>query len=270
MVDGADRDRQAAQHFAESVVEAVFAAWAQHLVERAVLQPGERVLDVGCGTGAVARAAAPHVGPTGQVVGIDSGAARIATARSLPRPEGAPIQWDEGDATHMPYPDASFDVVLCQQVLHLIPDRPHALREMHRVLRPGGRLGLSVWQTMEHSPGFLPIANAVERHLGATERGKFGGNFSLGNEDELRRLIVEGGFEDLAIVQEVKIADFASREDFVQYQMDVNEARWKLADDAKQALVADIREGLTPYVDAGRLRFPRGAHVVAARRSSSS
>src|SRR5829696_8170602 len=139
-------DHEAARHFAGAVVDAVFAAWATDLVGRVELQAGERVLDVGCGTGAVARAAAPFVGRSGQVVGIDTSADRLAVAAGLPAVEGATVEWQRADATDMPFGDGSFDVVLCQQVLHLIPDRAAALREMRRVLVPGGRLGLSVWQ----------------------------------------------------------------------------------------------------------------------------
>jgi ubiquinone/menaquinone biosynthesis C-methylase UbiE len=257
---------QAARHFAESVVDAVFAAWAEDLAQRAELKAGERVLDVGCGTGAVARTAAPRVGSAGRVVGVDTSVARIQVAESLPAPDGAPITWRIGDATALPDADASYDVVLCQQVLHLIRDRETALREMHRVLRPDGRLGLSVWQPMEFSPAFLAVANAVERHLGAAERARFGGNFSLGDEQELRHLIEAAGFTDVRIVQESKIADFASPDDFIQYQLNVNAERWSVTESHRAAILADMRAGLQRFVEDGRLRFPRGAHIATARR----
>jgi ubiquinone/menaquinone biosynthesis C-methylase UbiE len=264
--ESSNQSTDAARHFADAVVDAVFAAWAQDLVERVDVRPGERVLDVGCGTGAVARAAAPRAGATGKVAGIDNSAERLGVAQSLPPLAGAMIEWRLGDATALPYADGSFDVVLCQQVLHLISDRAIALAEMRRVLAPGGRLGLSVWQAMEHSPAFLPIAAAVARHLGPAEAGRFGRNFSLGDEAELRRLVEEAGFTQVQIVQETKIADLATPEDFIQYQMDVNAARWSTTPETQAAIVADVREGLQPFVEDGRLRFPRGAHVVLARR----
>jgi ubiquinone/menaquinone biosynthesis C-methylase UbiE len=257
---------QAARHFADAVVDAVFAAWAEDLVGRVDLRAGERVLDVGCGTGAVARAAAPLVGASGRVVGIDTSAERLVVAAGLPAVEGARVEWQRADATDMPFDDGSFDVVLCQQVLHLIPNRPAALGEMRRVLVPGGRLGLSVWQSMEHSPAFLPIARAVAHHLGPEEGARFGRNFSLADEAELRRLLEEAGFADVGIAQETKIADFARADDFIDYQMDVNAERWHIGEDTRSALVEDIREGLQPFVEDGRLRFPRGAHIVTARR----
>jgi ubiquinone/menaquinone biosynthesis C-methylase UbiE len=257
---------EAARRFADAVVDAVFAAWAEDLVARVGLRPGERVLDVGCGTGAVARAAVPLVGSSGQVVGSDPSADRIAVAATLPTPDGATIEWRQGDATAMPFYDESFDVVLCQQVLHLIPDRAAALSEMRRVLMPGGRLGLSVWQSMEHSPAFLPIAAAVAQHLGAEEAARFGRNFSLADAAEVQRLLEAAGFTDVDIVQEEKIADFARPDDFIDYQMDVNAERWHIGDAVRSALVSEIRTGLQPLIESGRLRFPRGAHIATARR----
>src|SRR5947207_14200421 len=104
------------------LVPAFFTAWAADLVARAELRPGERVLDVGCGTGIVSRTAAPKVGEHGRVVGLDASDEMLATARTRPSPGGAPIEWQRGDATALPFPDASFDAVLCQQALQFVPD----------------------------------------------------------------------------------------------------------------------------------------------------
>src|SRR6185369_5279107 len=119
---------------------------------------------------------------------------------------------------------------------------------------------LSVWQSMEHSPAFLPIAEAVARHLGGTEGGRYGRNFSLADADEVRRLLSEAGFREIEIVQESKIADFATPDDFIRYQMEAN-ARWQLSEERLTAMTAEIRRGLERFVENGRLRFPRGSHI---------
>jgi SAM-dependent methyltransferase len=135
----------AAERYERYVARYVLGPWAPLLVDAARLQPGERALDVACGTGVVARAAAERVGPAGQVTGIDLNAGMIRVARSLPRPAGARIEWLERSALDLGLADASVDAVLCQQGLQFFPDKPRALREMRRVLRRAGRLALSVW-----------------------------------------------------------------------------------------------------------------------------
>src|SRR5215471_371474 len=112
-------------HFAGSVPEnyerylvpTIFSPWAAHLVDFAAPQLGERVLDVACGTGIVARLVAGRVGPEGRVIGLDSSPAMLAVARSLSPISGAAVEWSEGSALAIPFPDATFNLVLCQQGL---------------------------------------------------------------------------------------------------------------------------------------------------------
>src|SRR5262245_11922824 len=113
----------AADRYEEILVPTVFGPWATDLLELADLQPGERVLDVACGTGIVARLAAREVGTTGEVTGLDLNAGMLQVARSLLAPSGASVTWVEGSALAMPLLDASFDVVLCQQGFQFFPDR---------------------------------------------------------------------------------------------------------------------------------------------------
>src|SRR6476620_5853359 len=103
--------------YERELVPVIFGVWAPILVELAQPRPGERVVDVACGTGIVARIAATRVGPTGVVVGVDLNPGMLSVARSVastdPR-SSAPIQWQEASADKMPLPDSSFDVVYCQ------------------------------------------------------------------------------------------------------------------------------------------------------------
>ena len=137
-------------------------AWTCDLLELAALVPGERVLDLACGTGQVARHAANHVGPTGQVTGLDLNAGMLNIARAIPANSGPRIDWVERSALALELPDASFDVVLCQQGLQFFPDRHTALREVYRVLSEGGRAFLSVW-AMPWNPYNVAVGNAFER-----------------------------------------------------------------------------------------------------------
>jgi SAM-dependent methyltransferase len=118
----------AAEIYKRHMVPAIFGPWAEDLVACAAPQPGERVLDVACGTGVVARLVAQRVGPAGQVVGLDLNPGMLTVARALPPSQGAMIAWREGNASAIPLADAAFDLVLCQQGLQFFPDRPAALR----------------------------------------------------------------------------------------------------------------------------------------------
>jgi ubiquinone/menaquinone biosynthesis C-methylase UbiE len=129
----------AAEVYERCFVPAIFGQWAP-MVGAARVASGNRVLDVGCGTGVLARTAADRVAADSQVTGLDRNVGMLAVARRL-RPQ---IDWRQGDATALPFADASYDVVLSQFALMYFPDRTAALKEMARVLRPGGRLAIAV------------------------------------------------------------------------------------------------------------------------------
>jgi ubiquinone/menaquinone biosynthesis C-methylase UbiE len=130
------------ENYERYLVPNIFRPWAEDLVEIAALRPGERVLDIACETGIVARTAARKLGGSGSVVGLDLSAPMLAAARAAAAAESVAVEWWEGSAVNLPLGDAAFEVVFCQQGLQFFPDRVSALREIYRVLTPGGRLVL--------------------------------------------------------------------------------------------------------------------------------
>jgi ubiquinone/menaquinone biosynthesis C-methylase UbiE len=110
----------APEAYERHIVPTLFTPWAEDLLTRVALQPGEHVLDVACGTGIVARLAAPQVGGTGRVVGVDLNTGMLDMARAQALPAGATVEWQEGDATALPCDDATFDVVCCEQGLQFL------------------------------------------------------------------------------------------------------------------------------------------------------
>jgi ubiquinone/menaquinone biosynthesis C-methylase UbiE len=134
-----------AENYRHYLLPTVFEPWARHLVAAVAPKPGMTVLDVASGTGAVARAAASAVGPTGRVIASDISAGMLAEVSLGADPDGAPIETLEAPATSIPLEDDSVDVVLCQHGLPFVRDQATALAEMKRVLRPGGSLGIIVW-----------------------------------------------------------------------------------------------------------------------------
>jgi len=137
------------QSYEDYMVPSLFGPWAKVLVEAANPQPGERLLDVACGTGIVARTAASRIGTQGMVAGLDINPDMIAVARTIAERDHLAIEWRTGTAGQLPFSEAEFDLVLCQFGLMFFPDRSASLGEMRRVLKPGGRVLLSVWQGLE-------------------------------------------------------------------------------------------------------------------------
>jgi SAM-dependent methyltransferase len=258
----------AAEVYERQLVPAMFAPWAPTLIDLAGVQPGERVLDLACGTGAVTRLAAARVGGAGRVVGLDVNAAMLGVARALPVIPGALIEWLEASALEIPLPDAAFDVVLCQQGLQQFPDRAAALGELRRVLAPGGRLAASVWSRIEGSPGMAALVSALERHVGIEAANNRRAPFALGDADELRGLVAGAGFRDVQVRTLVEAARFPSPEALVEAQLAATPLSTLgiLTDETRQAVARDVRAVLRPYLRDDDLAVPMEAHVALARR----
>ena len=126
----------------------------------AAVSPGDRVLDVACGTGFATRAAAQAVGSAGRVSGSDVNSGMIAVARAASESSGVGITWHEAPAEKLPFGDGEFDSVICQQGLQFFPDPSVGLGEMARVTRPGGRLAATVWTARSESP-YLEVQGQV-------------------------------------------------------------------------------------------------------------
>jgi len=180
---------------------AIFAPCAVLLLEHAAPRPGEAVLDLACGTGQVARRVAPLVGAGGSVTALDVSPAMLAMGRSLPTPEGAVIEWVEGDAVAPALPDDAFDLVVCQQGLQFFPDRVAALGHVCRVLRPGGQAVFATWRGLEHHPVYQAMTEAELAHLEPLGVGEdeLQTPFSLEDEAELTGLLESAGLADVRI-----------------------------------------------------------------------
>jgi ubiquinone/menaquinone biosynthesis C-methylase UbiE len=247
------------------MVPAVFAPWAKDLLETAALAPGMRVLDVACGTGVVARLAAPQVGPAGRVVGLDSNEAMLAVARAQPTSGGAQVEWWQGDAIKLPFPDEQFDRVLCQHGLQYMPDRTTALREMKRVLAPSGRLALSVFS---RSIGYQIFEHTATEFVGEKAAAIMREPFALNDRDELSGLLRMVELSAVDIHTKTVTARFPSASDFIEYQLGgrLANAVSTLTAETRTALVAALRKAFEPYVSPEGLAFPMEAHVVLVRK----
>lgn len=185
----------APENYQRYFVPVIGGPFAEDLIAEAALRPGERVLDVACGTGVVARLAAERVQPSGTVAALDLNPAMLSVARSIPS-TGTTIRWYETSAESMPLPDAAFDVVLCQLGLQFVADKNAALREMRRVLAPGGRVLVT---TPPPNAFFDVLDEAMTRHVGS-EAGAFVRMvFSLADPAIIERLFRDAGFADVNV-----------------------------------------------------------------------
>lgn len=250
---------QAAEFYESTFVPALFASWAERLVDAAQLTAAESVLDVACGTGVVARTAADRVGPAGVVTGLDRNAAMLEVARRQ-RPD---VRWTLGDAGALPFADGSHDAVLSQAALMFFADRTAALREMGRVAGPRGRVLVQVPGRLSASPGYLPLAQAVGRHApGVLDVVR--SYFSIGEPEVLRELFAAAGLT----IDRFETWLGATRLDSVDTFLAVE--LLPIADQVttgvRDRIAEDCRPALAGFTDAaGAVAAPIEVHLISAR-----
>lgn len=262
-----------AQVYEDYFVPAMFSPWANILSTRADPRPGQRVIDVACGTGIVARQVAPLVGAAGRVVAVDMNPAMLTVARALHVPPGAAIQWTQGDASALAFDDAEFDLVFCQHGLPFFPDRVGALREMRRVLQPGGHAWVMVLQTLDQHPVFEALMTSVARHLGLP-LSDVAIPFALGDVEDFQALLVQVGFGVVDVRSEMTTVRFSDAPRFVPLAVASSAAAvpafLRLQAPERAALIDKVREDvkstLQKRVQGDVVTFPMYAHLAVASR----
>lgn len=250
---GDSYSQNAAENYERYFVPSIGRPVAAYLIEAAALRPGERVLDVACGTGIVARLAAEGVGPGGAVEGLDPNAGMLAIAREAAR-SGPSIAWHEAPAEKMPFPDEGFDVVLCGMGLQFFSDRQAGLREMRRVLVSGGRL-------LANLPGPAPppleaMAETLAHHVGPESASFVHTVFSLHDAEEIHSLVTNAGFGNVEVWSEPVTLQLPSPADFLwQYVHSTPMAAVvaQVDQNRREALERDFCERCRDFVEDGRL-----------------
>lgn len=248
------------------LVGPLFRPWAEILLDRLRPVAGERLLDIACGTGIVARLARARVGDSGDVVAVDISPAMLEVARAV---EPA-VTWREGSALDLPLADSErFEVVTCQQGLQFFPDRAAAAGQMRRALAPGGRLGVATWRPVSEIEVFAALHAVAERHLGpiVDQRHAFGDGAAL------KALLTDAGLHD------VEVTTVAHRHRFEDGAMfgrlnamaliGMSAAGKTMTDDARQAaaaaIVAESAGVLAGVSDGAAAAFDITSNVAIAR-----
>ena len=230
-----------AEGYESYMVPTLFGPCATKLIDVADPRPGERVLDVGCGTGIVARQVASRVEPTGKVTGLDVSSNMLAVARATATQEGLTIELREGNAERLPFADSSFDLVLCQFALMFIAHKATALVEMRRVVSENGRVLVSVWQDLDRHPFYQNLHKVIQQRLGMSALQDI---FALGSADDLRALAMRSGFRKAEIKPFSITARFPNPEAFIAGEIEVDTASipsmQHLDSEAREAIVRAI------------------------------
>jgi len=239
--------------------------WTDDLILSARCKEGDRVLDVACGTGLVAKRVNAASDVKCRITGIDLNEHMLKVARQEPS-----IDWHLGDVSAMPFPDMAFDVVLCQQGLQFFPDRQAAMREMARVLVPGGRLSLNVWGPLERQVYFVTLFKAVSKFIGDDAAKTIASPYTLTTREELRGLAVGAGFRHISVRFEQRtireVEDIAQFTNGLLQATPVASQFLALSQDQRLTLASFVADQLAGYVDDAGMAVPQENHFLFAIR----
>jgi SAM-dependent methyltransferase len=228
------------------------------------VQAGQRVLDVACGTGVLAREAHARTGPTGYVAGLDVGPGMLAVAQEL----DPAVDWRPGRAEALPFPDESFDAVVSQFGLMFFTDREQAVRETARVLEPGGRLAVAVWDTLANILAFAAEVELLERLAGPQAADAVRAPFALGDRERLVSIFQRADLPSATVATHPGVARFPS----IRVMVEADLRGWlpvmgvNLSEDEIERILQAAERELAAYVTQDEVVFEALAHLVTATK----
>jgi SAM-dependent methyltransferase len=260
-------DRQAAQ---DIVLKPVL----DLLVDRAAPRAGERVVDVGCGSGASSFALAAKVAPGGRVFGVDVSEPMLTRALQSAPPE-LPVDFALADATVYPFTAESFDLLASRFGVMFFADPVLSFTNLHRALRKSGRLAFACWQEPRENPFFMAPLQAVYKHVpklpptGPEDPGPF----AFASEARVKRILGDAGFSDIAMEPcgvELDIATGRGMDAAIKSALEIGPASRALEgqpEALRSAAITSMRETLTSYAKGNSVLLPGAIWIVTARAS---
>jgi len=257
-----------AEAYERFLVPAIFKPWAEAVLRTHPPARGDRVLDVACGTGIGARVAAPAAGRSGLVLGLDLDPGMLTTACVIgASPDGAPVRWCRGNALMLPVGDGRLDYLLCLEGIQFFPDRAAGLREMRRVLRPGGRLVATMWGAIEDNPAYHAVAEGL-RVFVSPDAARLP-PFACTDRDVIEATVRAAGFTEVTVSVETLRFSAPSASAFVEWvAAGAPTIRHNLAllpDDRRQAFDRAVADRLASYETRDGLVLPSTRNVVHGR-----
>ncbi|MCP4766790.1 MAG: class I SAM-dependent methyltransferase [Gammaproteobacteria bacterium] len=251
----------AAKIYEENYLPSLFSEWCPLVIKAANIQRGQRVLDVACGTGALAITVSNHIGPDGTTVGIDINESMLSIARS----KSSSVEWLIAPAEALPFEDGNFKCVVSQFGIMYFEDQEKAIREMMRVLQPGGSLAVVVWDKLENNAGL-----AAEDRLWQRVFGQEWGDekpYSLGDKKILESLFKRSGVADFQITTHQGTALFDSIKSWIHTGAKGWSEDEALSDDQLEHLLNTAEQELTGFRTAqDTVAFPTSVHIVSTRK----
>jgi len=245
---------------------------ADLIIDRAKIKSGERVLDVGCGSGATTFAFAKAVGASGHVMGIDISAPMLARAREV-TPPGAPVEFALADATIYPFAPESFDLLASRFGVMFFADPVLSFANLRKAMRRTGRLAFACWREARSNPFFMVPLQAVYQHVpkmpqvGPEEPGPF----AFASEERVKRILAAAGFSGVAMEPVDLALDVAiggGLEAAVKSAIEIGPAARALIDHPPETVAAAtqaIREALRPFVKGQTVLLDAAIWIVTAK-----
>ena len=251
----------AAKIYEEFYLPALFEEWCPLVVEAAQIQKGHRVIDVACGTGALALTVSEQIGPDGTIVGADINDGMLNVARS----KSSRIDWINAPAEALPFDDGNFNCAVSQFGLMYFENRENALREMMRVLEAGGSLAVVVWDKLENNPGLAAEDQLWQQIFGEEVADTV--PYSLGDKQVLQNLFGSLDISDIEIKTHNGIARFSSIENWIHTGAKGWTEDDAISDDQLEVLFQKAKEELASFrTPEGTVAFPTSAHIVVVRK----
>ena len=229
------------------LVPAIYAQWAYRVAELAEIDLGDRVLDVACGSGTLARAAQLETGLTGHVTGLDSSEKMLEVARQ----HSKIIDWQLGDAMAMPFDKNQFDRVLCQFALMFIENRVRAIKEMLRVCRPNGLIVMAVWSRREPGGAYDRLIQLVQRHAGVIAAENLAAPWSLGKTGVMDALLLTSGVNEYECHERIGQARYPSKQAFIDSHLQLADALDSMDEECYRNILSDGDSELRPFLSPG-------------------
>ena len=252
----------------EKYLATAFSRWAGQLTAMAGIREGDRVLDVACGTGIVARHAARCAGASGRVAGLDINDDMLDVARAVSAGVAPAIDWRRGNAADLPFPAASFDAICCEQGLQFFSDPVQALREMRRVAAPGASVAVSVCRPIRFAPAYLALAEALDRHVGASAGAIMRAPFPSWDVGQFRALFDAASFDTVHVAIVIDALRYSTTAEFLRQEASSSPLAptvGALTVETRDAIVRDLDAALSDYLDDDGVVCGVEAHVALAR-----